>query len=645
VTTRTLFSSGALDRPVSITNPLTTRTTPLPLLVLPSGGFAWRRLFYSFLLTFAALAIFVSAFVLGYARMHEDRVLPGVEVAGISLAGLDRAEAETRLREALPSLSSGQLTVRFANEAAVIPYSAIGRDYNMGLMVEQAFSVGRDGALLEQAQEQLRILLRGVTVERSLTWNSQELARRVAQVAAGAHIEPIDARIVRDNGRYAVLPAVPGQSVDAERGIELSYIAVNNLSPADTSVTVDGVAIPPAVSTESAAAAVERVERVTADALSVSGGGGSAVIEPERILGWVQLTEPATGSWEVVIAREPIAQFVAHYAREVDLPAQDASFAFRGEDVVAVPGRDGQAVDAETSTNSILAALRARADGGGPPHVAMSIVAVEPDFSYEQAQALAPRAEMLADWRTNFVPGPMNFEGANISIPTDKIDGTVLNPGETFDFWDVVGEPTREEGYGDGGAIIRGRTVPDGALAGGICSCSTTIFNAALRAGLEMGARRNHFYYINRYPVGLDATVWISNSGRRQTMRFTNDMEHPVLVRGINRRGAVIFEVWGVPDGRTVSFSEPVISNQERAYEILRYSDNLKAGTRRRIEWPANGFDSTVTRTVRDANGNVIHKDTFKSRYAMIKGITLVGRSANSPEHGTEVRSGGRGSD
>ena len=73
------------------------------------------------------------------------------------------------------------------------------------------------------------------------------------------------------------------------------------------------------------------------------------------------------------------------------------------------------------------------------------------------------------------------------------------------------------EGLREGGAIINGRTEPQGALAGGICSCSTTLFNAALRAGFEMGARRNHYYYIDRYPLGLDATVFISGSGSVQT--------------------------------------------------------------------------------------------------------------------------------
>lgn len=622
---------------------MTTRTDPLPLIVVPSGGFAWRRLFFSFAVTLLAVVLFATAFALGYLRLHQERMLPGVFVAGVSVAGLDRVEAEALLRERLPSLSSGHLTVRFAGEQAQINYWEFGRDYNMPLMLDQALSVGRDAGVVEQIQEQLRILLRSVSIESSYTLNHEELARRVAAIATAAQIEPVDARIVRTNGTFTVVPASAGQAVDVAHGVELAMHAVANLSAADTSIAIEGVVVPPQVSTEVARAAVERIERVAAAPLSVTGGGASAAIGTEQILGWTRLEEGAAGEWAVIIERAPIVQYVVAMALDVDTPARNASFTFRGDDVVAVAGREGQAVDVEASAAAIYAALEARITGGGPPSVNLAILPVAPDFTYEQAQALAPRVERLSSWRTNFVSGPMNYYGANIAIPTTKIHGTVLAPGEVFDYWDVVGYPSEDEGYGPGGAIIRGRTVPDGALAGGICSSSTTIFNAALRAGLKMGARRNHYYYISRYPVGLDATVWISGGGARQTMRFTNDMDYPILIRGINRPGAVIFEIWGVDDGRTVSFSEPRLENQKRAFEVLRYSNNLNPGQRRRVEWPANGFDSYVTRTVNAANGRVIHEDTYYSRYAMIKGVTLVGRSPGDPKHGTEVRAGGGG--
>src|SRR5215210_4033719 len=126
----------------------------------------------------------------------------------------------------------------------------------------------------------------------------------------------------------------------------------------------------------------------------------------------------------------------------------------------------------------------------------------------------------LGAWTTPYVSSEKNFFGNNISVPTRVINGMVLAPGATFDFWRAVGRVSRDTGYGPGGVIKNGRTDPTGALAGGICSCSTTIFNAAARAGLDMGQRHNHWYYITRYPVGLDATVFKTSSGGGQNMTF-----------------------------------------------------------------------------------------------------------------------------
>ena len=606
---------------------MTTRTDTLPPLVLsPATGFPWRRLAFSFLLAVIAVALFAFTFGYGYMRAHEGRVLPGVTIGGVSLAGLDRAQAETRLRESLPSLSSGGLAVRFAGEVGTVTYADIGRDYDMPLMLDQAFALGRDGSLVDQLVGHLRVLAYGVSVEPSMTYDTQELGRRVIELGMPAQIAPIDATIVQQQGRFVVEPSALGQSVDIERGVELAAAAITNLLPVDTSIAVEGVPVPPAVSTEVAQAAADRANSIAATSLAITGGGGSVTLEPDMIRGWVRLEETAPGSWELILERQPVAQFVSHYGEEVFVAATDASFAFRGGDIVAVRGENGQELDAEVATSQVYDALVARANGGGPSSVSMPMLVVGPTFTYEQAQELAPRVRRLSRWQTNYVPGVLNAGGRNIRVPTNIIDGTVVAAGKTFDFWRVVGMPTVEDGYGYGGAIIKGRTVPDETLAGGICSCSTTIFNAALRAGLDMGARKNHYYYISRYPVGLDATVWISDGGARQTMRFTNDMEYPILIRGINRSGAVIFEVWGIDDGRTVSFSRPRIANRRPAYTVERFSDRLAPGARRQVEWPASGFDAWVTRTVRDANGRVIHKDTFFSHYARVLGVVLVGR-------------------
>jgi hypothetical protein len=58
----------------------------------------------------------------------------------------------------------------------------------------------------------------------------------------------------------------------------------------------------------------------------------------------------------------------------------------------------------------------------------------------------------------------------------------------------------------------------------------------------------------------------------------------------------------------------------------VQYTSSLAPGVRKRIEYPTNGFQVTAVRTVRDRNGNVIHRDTYNSNYATITGVTLVGR-------------------
>jgi vancomycin resistance protein YoaR len=254
---------------------------------------------------------------------------------------------------------------------------------------------------------------------------------------------------------------------------------------------------------------------------------------------------------------------------------------------------------------------------------------VEPSLTTAEAEAAAPKMKRISRWTTEFPIGPKNGNGANIWIPADDIDGYVVAPGEWFDFWEAVGPVTRERGYKTGAAIINGRTEPQGALAGGICSCSTTLFNAALRAGFEMGDRRNHYYYINRYPVGLDATVFKSSSGSTQTMSWRNDTDFPVLIRGYRLRdggtGYVRFDLWSVPNGRQVALSDPTIRNVSQATDSTEYTAELPAGTSERIEFPVDGMDVWVSRTVRDANGAVLHEDTFVSHYATITGIVRVG--------------------
>jgi len=618
---------------------MTSRSDPLSLPYARDSapGIPWRRAAFSFLLTLLAIAVFGASFAVGYARMHDGRALPGVEVAGISLAGLDRAEAETELRRDLPSLASGQLVIDVGDAQQAVAYSAFGRDYDIAFMLDQALGVGRGPNFVEQLQEQVRVLLNGLTVNPQVTWNNDELANRVAHIAMAAQSDPVNATIERVDGRYQFTPSVDGQSVDVEGAVASALAAINNISPADTRISVSTSVVPPAVGTAEAQAAVDLAERVVSGSMTVSEAELSTTITSDMLRGWVRLQEASTGGdWQLVIEREPIAQFVSNHAFETDIAPTNATFGFVSGDVTVVPSADGRATDVEATTDSIMAALGGRANGDGSSQAPLALMVVAPTFTTDDARAIASRVETLSTWTTKFTPSPLNGEGINIQIPTSIIDGYVVEPGALFDFLEVIG-PITSPPYLPGAAIINNRTREDGALGGGMCSCSTTLFNTAMRAGLEMRARRNHSYYISRYPVGLDATVWIASARSKQTMSFINDMQYPVLIRGINRPGEVTFELWGVPDGRTVELSEPRVENEKKAIDQIEFSDELAPGVKKRIEYVVDGYESWVTRTVRDSAGNVLHENVYHSKYKTINGIVQVGRYPGDPKAGTII--------
>jgi vancomycin resistance protein YoaR len=108
-------------------------------------------------------------------------------------------------------------------------------------------------------------------------------------------------------------------------------------------------------------------------------------------------------------------------------------------------------------------------------------------------------------------------------------------------------------------------------------------------------------------------------------MRFRNDTPYPVYIRGRAGPGWIRFDLYTVRSGRTVTFSKPAVSNVDRAGDGPERTTSLPAGTSERVEWPADGMTVVVVRTVRDADGSVIHVDRIVTRYHRVDGVVLIG--------------------
>jgi vancomycin resistance protein YoaR len=567
-------------------------------------------------------------------------ILPGVSVGGVELSGLSRAAAADRLTAELPSLAAGRAVVVVGEDEAIVEYEELGRGYETQAMVDAAFGVGRNGNLLADGLERLRTLANPAALPVLVhAYDTDALDRVSAEIADRFTVPAVDASVIADGPTYEVTASQSGLSLDATAVRASLAAATDSADPADVRLEITPAVVAPTVTTDAAEAVADAARStVAALALEIPGAADDEeplTFSPETIASWLSFGPDYAVPYALHVDEAAVSDAVAGLAESVDQEPVKASIAVAADGGLGgvIPGEDGRQLDVDGSQQALLAVLEERGSGASVASLPLLVDVTEPAYTTADAEAALPQMQMISSWTTYYVPAEGNGFGNNINIGAFDIDGRNLYPGEWFSFWESIGPVTVERGYSYGGAIINGRSTQGVAIGGGICSTSTTIFNAALRAGLEMGIRANHYYYIDRYPDGLDATVSIFDDWT-QDMTFRNDTEHPIVIRGFGGGGSVTFQIWSIPTGRTVVITDAVTSNHRRAIETTQVDTSMAPGTAKRVEYPHDGHDVSRSRIVYDAAGNEIHRNDYFSHYATVNGITLVGptKAAAAPE-------------
>lgn len=597
------------------------------------------RFLLAFLLGIALVGTAGGGALYAYGQQYTGKILPGVQVGGVDLSGMAPDAARAALEEAYASLGSGRIAVEGPDGELTIGFREVGRRADVDAMLAAALAAGRQGEPIADLVGVPQAVIRGTRLEPQVTYDEAKLTDAVAAIARTVDEEPTDATLVAEkDGTFALTPGREGRAADqAALAAAIGPLMGDVDTPDEVRVTVAVAPRIPVVETAEAQAAQDAGERMAAD-LALTHGDESWTIPGKQLRKLVSFSPTVDGGIAPVLDVAGLDPLIEAVAGEINQKARSAALKLNGNRVVVAAGsRDGRVLDQEAARALVLDSMLARQGGADASDAAVTpaISVREPEITTAEAESWAPKMQALPKgrWTTWFQIYERNGFGANIWIPAKLINGYVVAPGATFDFWKALGPVTREKGFKQGGAIINGRTEPLGALAGGICSCSTTLFNAALRAGYKMGARRNHYYYIDRYPKGLDATVFKSDGGSTQTMSFTNDTDYPVIIRGINTRkgniGYVTFQLYSVPNGRRVVIGPAVVKNVRQARDTTQYTKRLPKGRSERVEYPVDGMDVWRTVTVYQ-NGKLLRQKTYYTHYATITGLVLVGTGGSA---------------
>jgi vancomycin resistance protein YoaR len=633
------------DEPAPSAQAFKARLPRMPHLSRPQGlSFAPRDLrLISFAAAFAVGAVatlfLLSAAAFGFSSAYDHRVLPGVRAGSVDLSGLTHDEAIAKLQSGYAYLGQGEVTVTTPVGAATITYQQAGRGPDVEVMADAAMAVGHTGNPIADAASVAHSAAFGQSIPVVILVDPNALAQRIHQLVGTSSVAAQDAQATAKGGNFSIAPSAPGRGID-ERAMGSAIIdqLTQTGAPADLQAGGGFTSLSPQVTDTDAQNAIARAQKMIVDVkltwntqpASMTGTWTPKnwTITAAQIRGWIVFGLRNDGTYAPAVDPAQVEAYLSTISGKASIAPTEPNVTWDANGKLAnvTNGKDGVGIDLGATTQAISAYLDTLATGGS---VAASVEVVTGPI-HPQIASIDNVASMvvIGSKTITFYPDVSNGNGANIRQPAKNLNGQVIGPGQPFSFLEAVGPIDIAHGFAMGGVIVGGKSQHTGAMGGGICSASTTMFNAAANAGLQIDERHQHFYYINRYPLGRDATVY-SNGSTTWDLRWTNDTPYPIVIRAwatYGSQSSITIQLWSMPTNRTVAWSGGVRADPIKATDNApQYVSTIKPGVTYRAEYPTDGFKTSVTRLVTDSTGAVIHKDTWGSVYGVVNGQLQIG--------------------
>lgn len=574
------------------------------------------------LVLLALSAVGVDAFI-SRGRIHR-----GVTALGVQLGGLAPVEAETRLSQEAARRLNRRLTLVGGDAApaftTIITAADAGVHIDVATTAVRAMEVGRSGSLFARLIERMRLWISPRDIATPITIDDAPFLSVADVLSIVVEHLPVDAELVVNGGEPKVIAARKGARLNREALKHLLMDAVAGGTrdlqvTQDLQVPVDAIA--PKLTTEKALKALEDASIFFSAPVRLTYRDWVADLTPDDLAQMAQFfPEGVDAGRPLTVDSTTGRELVEQRLAAIETPPVDAEIvpSVDGRSYSVIASKDGVRVNWDTLLRLIdQAALRS-----APRHVAVPTETWAPRLTTLDAEMLQSRS-VIASFTTYFSPAN-RARVNNIAQVAATLDGRVIRPGETFSFNEAVGPRTQAAGYDEAPVIDNGVLVP--GVGGGICQVSTTLFNAVLLAGLPVVERWPHALFLERYPVGRDATV----SYGSQDFRFRNDSDSVLLLNVVAADDFVEVKLSGVAFARRVELSTSPIRDvvpprSSPTYPRILVDPALAPGQRDELEPGIEGRSVSVRRSVHGPDGQLLFTDEFESVYQPKDWIVRVG--------------------
>lgn len=553
--------------------------------------------------------LIVGASYAGYRLAFRNLIFPKVSISGIGVGGMDKITA-LRLVEKYFVTNPSYVILRI-NDKEINHLNEIRVERDINWAVEQAYLIGRNGNLMTQVYEQLRKLIypRDITVP--ISYDVDELAGYVDQMKTDFNQKPVMPKLVLEDRQIKVVFGIDGLEITEN---QLVKAIVDGWSMPDKQIIdVPREVVSAKENPELVNQAIDSLNKWGERRLKLVQDSYEIVLTQEEMVSLYGLIHES-------LDRDQFENLMAKIQNQVETEPRNAVFQFEGEKVKEFkPEIIGRVIDVLNFNEKLaLALIQAESE-----ELEIPVILSYPEIKAGDINNLGIK-ELVGEGKSSFAHSILG-RIFNVNLAATRINSTIVPPDEELSFNKAVGDISKASGYQSAYIISGGKTVlGDG---GGVCQVSTTVFRAALNAGLPITERKAHAYRVGYYEQdskpGIDATVYNPTAD----LKFLNNTGHHLLIQTkvdtTNLKMSV--QIYGTKDGRVAFVSEPKVYGQSAPLATLYVDDpTLPLGQLKQIDWAAWGAKVSFNYKVLRGTETLTEK-TFYSNYQPWQAIYLKG--------------------
>jgi len=561
----------------------------------------------------------------GFQLIFSDRVFPGIMMAGVDLSSLTQDQASAALSQHLTYPKSGKVVFRDGDAVWVVTPADLGMIFDAGTSVQRAYGLGRQGGLLTNMAAQLNAWQGGLYLGPVIIFDARRAHDYLENIAAQIDRPIVEADLHLNGMDVVYTPGQNGRLLNVDQTLMNLLVLLKTFRDGEVPLVIEEHA--PMVLDASAQADSLRQALSAPLILNITnprtGDPGPWTINQTDLAGMMSVGRVKTDAgwqYQVSLDMKSIQLFLEQIAPQVNQSSTNARFYFDDGSrqlVLSQPAVIGRTLD----VSGTRVAITQKVFQG--EHSIPLVLNVDQPAVTDNATAASLGITGQVSSYTSYFRGSSAARLQNIDAARKQFNGLLIPPNTTFSMGDAIGNISLDNGYAEALIIYNGKTIT--GVGGGVCQVSTTLFRTAFFAGYPIVERNAHAYRVYYYEqtangtdplmAGLDATVYFP----LVDLKFTNDRPYWLLMETyFSAKGdSLTWKFYSGDDGRTVTWKNLGLLNVVPApAPLFQENPDLPPGTCKQTDYPGDGADITVVRTVtRNGQQLTLDGNTIKTHY------------------------------